>query len=75
MVTEFQLMDDVGNVLAHGEIDGDMYRVFSSESSTECQEFETLEEMYAKTGGVAIQPMMFETQARTRQLSMFRKKE
>ena len=75
MVTEFQLMDAVGNVIANGEIDGDIYRVFSSKSSTECEEFETLEDMYAKSGGVAIQPMMFETQARARQISMFSKKE
>ena len=74
MVTQFQLMDDSGTVLAHGEIDGDIYRVFSSESSTECEEFESLEDMYAKCGGVAIQPMMFETPARTRQISMFSKK-
>ena len=75
MVTEFQLMDAAGKVIANGEIDGEIYRVFSSESSTDCEEFETLEDMYAKCGGVAIQPMMFETQARTRQISMFRKKE
>ena len=75
MITEFQLMDDVGKVIANGEIDGEIYRVFASKSSAECEEFESLEEMYAKTGGVAIQPMMFETQARTRQISMFQKKE
>ena len=74
MVTEFQLMDAVGKVIANGEIDGDIYRVFSSESSAECEEFESLEDMYAKCGGVAIQPMMFDTQARTRQISMFSKK-
>ena len=75
MVTEFQLMDAAGKVIANGEIDGEVYRAFSSESSTDCEEFETLEDMYAKCGGVAIQPMMFETHARTRQISMFRKKE
>ena len=75
MVTEFQLMDAFGKVIANGEIDGEIYRIFSSKSSPDCEEFETLEEMYAKTGGVAIQPMMFETQARTRQISMFQKKE
>ena len=75
MVTEFQLMDSNGNVIGHGEIDGEIYRVFASKSSAECEEFESLEEMYAACGGVAIQPMMFETQARTRQISMFSKKE
>ena len=75
MVTEFQLMDAVGKIIANGEIDGEIYRVFSSESSTDCEEFETLEDMYAACGGVAIQPMMFETQARTRQMSIFSKKE
>ena len=74
MVTEFQLMDAVGKVIANGEIDGEIYRVFSSKSSADCEEFETLEDMYAKCGGVAIQPMMFEIQPRTRQISIFDKK-
>ena len=48
MVTQFQLIDDNGTVLAHGEIDGEIYRVFASESSTECEEFViALKAMYA----------------------------
>ena len=70
MVTQFQLIDDNGTVLAHGEIDGDIYRVFTSETSTECEEFGSLEAMYAECGGSAIQPYLFETPPRTRQLNL-----
>ena len=70
MITQFQLIDDNGTVLAHGEIDGNIYRVFTSESSTECQEFASLKAMYATCGGSAIQPYLFETPPRTRQLNL-----
>ena len=71
MITEFQLMTAEGKVLAHGEIDNGIYRVFSNKNPTEYQEFDTLRELYATCGGVAIQPSLFQTPARTRQLDMF----
>lgn len=74
MVTEFQLMSRDGKVLAHGEIDNDIYRLFSDDFPTGYKEFQTLEEMFAECGGVAIQPAMFETPARTRQLTLGDKK-
>ena len=70
MVTEFELIDAAGKVLARGEIDDGIYRLFSKKNPSEYQEFETLEEMYATCGGVAIQPWLFETPARTRQLRL-----
>ena len=68
MVTEFELIDAAGKVLARGEIDNGIYRLFSEKNQSEYQEFETLELMFAASGGVAIQPWLFETPARTRQL-------
>ena len=70
MVTEFQLIDNVGNVIAHGEIDNDIYRLFSNDAPAEYEEFEKIEDMFAKSGGASIQPMMFQTPARTRQLNL-----
>ena len=71
MVTKFQLIDSEGKVLADGEIENGIYRVFSSEFPNGYAEFENLEDMFAKCGGVAIQPMLFESPARTRQLDLF----
>lgn len=71
MITEFRLMSREGEVLALGEIDGDLYRLFSSDFPTGFREFETLEDMFEVCGGVAIQPSMFETPARTRQPELF----
>ena len=71
MVTKFQLIDSEGKVLADGEIENGIYRVFSSEFSNGYAEFENLDDMFAKCGGVAIQPMLFESPARTRQLDLF----
>ena len=71
MVTKFELIDATGKVLAQGEIDNGIYRLFSEKNPSEYQEFETLEEMFATAGGVAIQPWMFETPARTRQEQLF----
>ena len=79
MVNQFQLVSGEGKVLAHGEIDGETgsetYRVFSREAPNEFQEFSTLEDMFATCGGVAIQPSLFDTPARTRQLGMFSNEE
>ena len=75
MVTKFQLVDSEGKIIADGEIENDVYRLFSPEASNDCQEFENLEDMFEKSGGVGIQPMLFETPARTRQLGLFSKKE
>lgn len=70
MVTEFELLDAAGKVLARGEIENDVYRVFSNKSPSDCEEFESLTEMLAKYGGVGIQPSMFKAPARTRQLTL-----
>ena len=70
MITEFQLMGDGGKVLARGEIDGDLYRVFLPEFPNGYKEFKNLTEMLAETGGNGIQPSLFETPARTRQLDL-----
>lgn len=74
MVTEFEIMDAVGNVLANGEIDNGIYRVFSSELLGGCREFESLKEMLATCGGIGIQPQLFQTRAGTQQLSLFQNK-
>ena len=75
MVTQFQLVDSEGKILAHGEIDNDIYRVFLPDFPNGYAEFENLDDMFAKCGGVGIQPMLFETPARTRQLDLFSEKE
>ncbi len=75
MVTEFELMDAVGKVLARGEIDNGIYRLFSNENPSDAEEFETLELMLAKHGGVGIQPSLFETPARTRQEQLFQEQD
>ena len=49
----------------------DVYRLFSDEFPNGYKEFETPEAMFAQCGGKAIQPKMFPTPARTRQLGLF----
>ena len=44
MVTKFQLIDSEGKVLADGEIENGIYRVFSSEFSNGYAEFENLDD-------------------------------
>lgn len=73
MVTEFEVIDTVGKVIATGELEGEIYRVFSNETPSAYEEFESLEEVLAASGGTAIQPMLFETPARTRQLTLLGK--
>ena len=75
MVTKFQLIDSEGKVLADGEIENGIYRVFSSEFSNGYAEFENLDDLFATCGGNAIQPEMFSSPASTRQLGLFSKKE
>ena len=70
MVTEFQLMDRSGNVIGHGEIEGTRYRLFSRTDPNACQEFESLEAMFASTDGVGVQPALFDSLARPRQLDL-----
>ena len=84
MITQFRLVDRVGKVLGEGEMenvearhhdDSDrvtstVYRLFSPDLPDGYAEFETLEAMFAQCGGVAIQPQMFPTPARTRQLGL-----
>ena len=69
-VTEFSLLDAMGTPIARGEIDGDIYRVFSEVFIGGYKEFEDTAEMFRECGGCAIQPEMFQTRARTRQLTM-----
>jgi len=71
MITEFQLIDTQGNILAEGEIDGDIYRLFSADLSGGYQEFQSLKELFKTCGGHVIQPALFQTPARTRQLRVF----
>ena len=63
-------MDLAGNPIADGEIDNDIYRVFSESNSSDCEEFKNLDEMLQACGGIAIQPVMFQTPPRTRQLNL-----
>ena len=70
MVTQFDLVDGVGNVLAHGEIDGEIYRVFSDEFMGGYKEFADTAEIFAACGGCAIQPEMFQSPADPRQLTL-----
>ena len=74
MVTKFQLMDAVGKVLARGEIDNNIYRVFSKQLPGGYQEFDDLQTMFDQCGGVGIQPELFETSAETQQLDVFQEK-
>lgn len=69
-VTEFSLLDATGTPIARGEFDGDIYRVFAEGFVGGYKEFEDIAEMFRECGGCAIQPEMFQTRARTRQLKM-----
>ena len=69
-VTGFLLLDATGTPIARGEIDGDIYRVFSEGFIGGYKEFEDTAEMFRECGGCAIQPEMFQTRARTRQLTL-----
>ena len=71
MVTKFQLLDAAGETLADGEIDNGIYRLFSKQYPAGYEEFEDLAEMLATSGGVAIQPELFQTPAGTQQLGLF----
>lgn len=71
MITKFHLVDSVGKVLGEGEIENGVYRLFSADFPNGYEEFKTLEAMFAASGGVAIQPQMFPSPARTRQLGLF----
>ena len=70
MVTQFQVMDLAGNAIADGEIEDGIYRVFSELNPSDCKEYKNLDEMLAACDGIAIQPVMFETPPRTRQLNL-----
>jgi len=70
MVREFQLMDRAGNVIGHGEIDGDVYRLFSEAVATQYEEFQSLEALLAASGSTGIQPALFDSPARPRQLNL-----
>ena len=70
MIVEFDLIDAAGEKVADGEIDGDLYRVFSARLPGGYQEFETLTEMFKTCGGTAIQPALFPTPPRARQLQI-----
>ena len=70
MITEFDLIDADGNIVADGEIDGGRYRVFSDRLPGGYQEFETLTDMFTACKGTAIQPALFPTPPRARQLQI-----
>lgn len=70
MVTQFQVMDLAGDAIADGEIEDGIYRVFSESDPNDCKEFKSLPEMLEACGGIAIQPVLFETPPRTRQLNL-----
>lgn len=72
MIREFEVLDVSGDRLMHGEIDGNIYRVFSDKFENGFQEFSELSELLDVCGGFCIQPVLFETEARPRQLSLFR---
>lgn len=72
MITKFRLVDRDGKVLGEGEETAEgVYRFFSAEFINGYKEFKTLEEMFATCGGIAIQPQLFPSPARTRQLGLF----
>ena len=71
MVTKFQLTDREGNIVAHGEIDGDIYRVFDDAYLGGYEEFKDTTALFAVFEGCAIQPEMFQTPEDTRQLTLF----
>ncbi|MDE0423522.1 MAG: hypothetical protein OXN25_01500 [Candidatus Poribacteria bacterium] len=71
MVTQFQLVDRAGNIVAHGEIDGDIYRVFDKVFLGGYIEFKDTAELFAAYAGCAIQPEMFQTCADTLQMTLF----
>ena len=74
MVTEFELVDIDGNVVGQGEISSDgVYLVFSSKFEGGVKEFEGLGEMFAACGAIAMQPALFQTPPRTKQLGLFQK--
>ena len=70
MVTEFEVLDKVGKVLATGEIDNGIYRVFSNVNTSHCTEYKDVAAVLKACGGTGLQPKMFPTQARTRQLDL-----
>ena len=70
VVTEFEVLDAVGKVLATGEIDNGIYRVFMDADSSHCEEYKEVSEVLKACGGVGLQPKMFPTRPRTRQLSL-----
>ena len=75
MVTQFQLVDRAGNIVAHGEIDGDIYRVFDKVFLGGYIDFKDTEALFAAYVGCAMQPEMFQTCADTRQMALFQKGE
>ena len=70
MVTQFDLVDPTGKIVARGEIDGDIYRVFSDAFLGGYKEFQDTAEVFAAYKGCAIQPEMFQSPADTRQLTL-----
>lgn len=55
----------------HGEIDNNIYRVFSDQFLGGYKEFENTADLFAACGGCAIQPEMFQLPVDTRQLGLF----
>lgn len=71
MVTQFLIVDRRGNIVAHGEIDGNIYRVFDEALLGGQKDFKDTAEIFEAYTGCAIQPEMFQTAADTRQMTLF----
>ena len=75
MITQFHLVDREGNIVARGEIDGDIYRLFDDAFvGGNYTEFMDTTDLFSVYEGCAIQPEMFQTPADTRQLSLLTEK-
>lgn len=68
MIREFEVKDSNGKTIAHGEQDGDIYRLFTENGH---REFASVDAVLRATGGHALQPALFETQKSARQFGLF----
>ena len=68
MLREFLIIDVHGRVLAEGEQDGLIYRVFTADRGT--LEFEDVSDMHAELGGIGIQMRLLPS-GEPRQLTLF----
>ena len=71
MVTRFNIIDQAGALIAHGEIEGDVWRVFGAFT----QEYESDTAILQDYAGCAIQTELFKSAPDTQQFSLFSIKE